>query len=149
MNFTVICVGKLKEKFWRDACAEYVKRLWRFGQLDIVELSESRSDDKAEESAAILSRIPKGAYVIALDICGRVLSSEDFAAKLSDLAIGGASRIAFIIGGSCGYDDSVRASADMRLSFSLFNFTHQLMRVILLEQLYRACKINANEKYHK
>lgn len=151
MNFSVICIGKLKERFWQEAAGEYVKRLGRFGKISVVELAESRLDDSAEESREILAEIEKlgQCYVIALDVGGKSLSSEELASKISDLAIGGTSHIIFVIGGSNGFDDSVRERADFRLSFSAFTFPHQLMRVILLEQIYRACKINAGEKYHK
>jgi len=149
MNISIICVGKLKEKYWQDACSEYIKRLSRFCKLEIIELPESKTDDKAEESREIISKIPKGAYVIALDVGGKSLSSEGLAKKMSSLGTAGTSHICFIIGGSNGFDDSVRSASDFRLSFSSFTFPHQLMRVILLEQVYRAFKINANEKYHK
>ena len=149
MNITLLTVGKLKEGYWRDACSEYAKRLTRFAKLDIIELSESRTDDPAEESREIVAKIPKGAYVIALDVGGKSFSSEAFAKKIEALKNQGTSHICFIIGGSNGFDDSVRAAADLRLSFSAFTFPHQMMRVILLEQIYRAFKINAGEKYHK
>ena len=149
MNITILCIGKLKEKYWQDACAEYIKRLSRFCKLNVVELPESKSDNKDEESAEIISHISKGAYVIALDVGGKRLSSEALAEKISSLALEGKSDICFIIGGSNGFNDNVRKAADLRLSFSDFTFPHQLMRVILLEQIYRSFKINAGEKYHK
>ena len=149
MNIDIVCIGKLKEKYWQDAAAEYIKRLSRFCKLSVTELPESRSDSKEEESRDILAHVPKGSYVIALDVGGKSLSSENFAKKISDLALEGRSDICFVIGGSNGFDDSVRKAADFRLSFSAFTFPHQLMRVILLEQIYRAFKINNNEKYHK
>jgi len=151
MNVTIICIGKLKEKYWQDASAEYIKRLNRFCKLNIVELPESKSDDSAEESREILTAIEKlgSSYVIALDVKGNPLSSEDLAQKLENLGISSVSHICFVIGGSNGYDDSIRKRADFRLSFSSFTFPHQLMRVVLLEQIYRAFKINAGEKYHK
>jgi len=149
MNINIICIGKLKEKYWQDAAAEYIKRLSRFCKLTITELSESKNDSKEEESDNILNHITKGSYVIALDVTGKNLSSEGLAEKLNDLGLEGKSDIVFIIGGSNGFDDRVRQAADMRLSFSSFTFPHQLMRVILLEQIYRASKINAGEKYHK
>ena len=149
MNITIICVGKLKEKYWQDAAAEYLKRLSRFAKMNVIELAESKSDDVAEESDAIIEHIPKGAYVVALDVGGKNLSSEGLADFISAKGVDGVSHICFIIGGSNGYNDSVRAASDMRLSFSSFTFPHQLMRVILLEQIYRAFKINAGEKYHK
>ena len=149
MNISIICIGKLKEKYWQDASAEYIKRLSRFCKLSVAELPESKSDSKEEESSEILAKIPKGSYVIALDIGGKRFSSESFANKISDLALEGKSDICFIIGGSNGFDDRVRNASDLRLSFSDFTFPHQLMRVVLLEQIYRAFKINAGEKYHK
>lgn len=149
MNISVICIGKLKERFWKEACEEYLKRLGRFAKIEILELPESKSDDKDEESAAILAHIPKNSYTIALDVGGKALKSEEFAEKISTLAVDGVSHICFVIGGSNGYNDNVRKAADFRLSFSEFTFPHQLMRVILLEQIYRAYKINAGEKYHK
>ena len=149
MNVSIVCIGKLKEKYWQDAAAEYSKRLSRFCRLSVTELPESRTDSSEEESKEILSRLPKGAFVIALDVKGTRLSSEAFAKKISDLALGGHSDICFVIGGSNGFDGSVREAADLRLSFSDFTFPHQLMRVVLLEQIYRAFKINSNEKYHK
>ena len=149
MNIDIVCIGKLKEKYWQDAAAEYIKRLSRFCKLSVTELPESRSDSSEEESKEILSRLPKGAFIIALDVKGTRFSSEAFAKKISDLALEGRSDICFVIGGSNGFDDSVRDAADLRLSFSDFTFPHQLMRVVLLEQIYRAFKIINNEKYHK
>lgn len=149
MNITIICVGKLKEKFWQDAAAEYLKRLGRFAKMNIIELAESKSDDVAEESEAIIAHIPKGAFVVALDVGGKSLSSEGLAELIATKGLEGTSHICFIIGGSNGYNDAVRRASDLRLSFSSFTFPHQLMRVILLEQVYRAFKINAGEKYHK
>ena len=149
MNISIICVGKLKEKYWQDAAAEYLKRLSRFAKVEIIELSESKTDDIGEESAAIISHIPKASFVVALDVLGKSLSSEGLADLISEKAVSGISHISFIIGGSNGFNDEVRKTADLRLSFSSFTFPHQLMRVILLEQIYRAFKINAGEKYHK
>jgi len=149
MNYTIVCIGKLKEDYWKDACAEYIKRLGRFGKVELLELPESKSDSSDEESASILAHLPKGAYIVALDVGGKALSSEGLAEKVSELALSGVSHICFIIGGSNGFNDEVRKAADFRLSFSSFTFPHQLMRVILLEQVYRSCKINAGEKYHK
>lgn len=149
MTISVVCVGKLKEKFWVDACGEYIKRLSRFCDTNIIELQESKSDSVKEESDTILKALPKNAFIVALDVKGKSLSSEQLALKISELTVGGVSHICFVIGGSNGYDDRVRAQADLKLSFSAFTFPHQLMRVILLEQVYRAFKINAGEKYHK
>lgn len=149
MNISIICIGKLKERFWKDAADEYAKRLGRFCKADILELPESKSDDVAEESAALLARLPKAAFIVALDASGKSFSSESLAEWLSERKLAGVSHICFIIGGSNGFDDSVRQAAQMCLSFSSLTFPHQLMRVMLLEQIYRAFKINAGEKYHK
>jgi len=152
MNIDVICIGKLKEKYWTEAVKEYEKRLGRFGKVNIWELPESRLADNASpaqeeavkeaEGRSILAKIEglgrQQTYVFALDPRGKTLSSEGFAEK-----------VAFIIGGSLGLSDEVRKSADDLLSFSSMTFPHQLFRVMLLEQVYRAFKINAGEKYHK
>lgn len=159
MNISVICIGKLKEKYWVDAVKEYSKRLSGYCSLDIVELKEARLPDKAgsaEEAAvkkaegeSILKHIKKETYVITLEVKGKRLSSEALAEKIADLSLGGRSDIAFIIGGSLGLDKAVSDRADFKLSFSDMTFPHQMMRVILLEQVYRAFKINRGETYHK
>ena len=163
MNLDIICIGKLKEKYWTEAAAEYAKRLGRFCKLNVWELPESRLADNASpaqeeavkeaEGKAILAKIEglgrQQAYVFALDPRGRELRSEDFAEKLAQIALNGKSRVVFVVGGSLGLSDEVRKSADSLLSFSAMTFPHQLFRVMLLEQIYRAGKINAGEKYHK
>ena len=172
MTIEIICTGKLKEKYWQDAAAEYGKRLSRFCKLKITELPEvrlagnSEADEKAvieAESRAVLAKLGcevKGSdknafpdrsrtYAIALDVRGKELSSEALAEKISDLTLAGKSHIVFIIGGSLGLSQELLNACDMRLSFSPMTFPHQLMRVILLEQIYRAFKINAGETYHK
>ena len=162
MTIEIICTGKLKEKYWQDAAAEYSKRLSRFCKLKITELPEVRlsgnneADEKAvieAESRAVLARISAEnraqTFVTALDVRGKELSSEALAEKLSALALDGRSHLIFIIGGSLGLSQELIKACDMRLSFSPMTFPHQLMRVILLEQIYRAFKINANETYHK
>jgi 23S rRNA (pseudouridine1915-N3)-methyltransferase len=163
MNIDVICIGKLKEKYWTEAVKEYEKRLGRFGRVNVWELPESRLPDNASpaqeeavkdaEGRAILAKIEalgrSQTYVFALDPRGKMLHSEGFAQKLAWVALNGKSRAAFVIGGSLGLSDEVRRSADDMLSFSAMTFPHQLFRVMLLEQIYRACKINAGEKYHK
>ena len=160
MNIEIICVGKLKEKYWQEAAAEYSKRLGRFCRLKITELAEARlsGSGAAEEAAviraegeAICARLDPGpqSFIIALDVKGKSLSSEALADKISGLALSGKSRVVFVIGGSLGLSEAVLAAADLRLSFSAMTFPHQLMRVILLEQIYRAFKINAGETYHK
>ncbi len=155
----IICVGKLKETYWRDAVAEYAKRLSRFAQLTVDEVREellpknasAKDEDfvKAEEGKRLLEHIPEGSYTILLDVAGKELSSEAFAAKLEELALDGKSRLVFLIGGSLGVSVDVRSRADFRLSFSPMTFPHQLMRVVLLEQIYRTFKIRNHETYHK
>lgn len=159
MNISIICIGKLKERYWSDAVAEYAKRLSSYCTLNVIELKESRLPDKsgpAEEQAVkeaegqeILRKIKDNMYVITLEVKGKALSSEALAEKLDDLAGKGRSNIAFVIGGSLGLSPAVSQRADMKLSFSQMTFPHQMMRVILLEQIYRSFKINRNETYHK
>ncbi|WP_419024744.1 23S rRNA (pseudouridine(1915)-N(3))-methyltransferase RlmH [Emergencia sp.] len=159
MNISVICVGKLKERYWTDAVGEYSKRLKSYCNLEIVELKESRLPDKAgpaEEQAVkeaegeeILKKIRSGVYVVTLEVKGRMLSSEKLAEKVEKLAVDGVSNLVFVIGGSLGLSEAVSRRADFKLSFSEMTFPHQMMRVILLEQLYRSFKIIRNETYHK
>ena len=159
MNVTILAVGKLKEKYWRDAVAEYSKRLKSYCSLQITEIKESplranpsAADEEAvkiAEGADILSRIRSSDYVITLEIKGKGLSSEALAQKIEALAIDGKSSIVFVIGGSLGLSEEVSRRADFKLSFSAMTFPHQMMRVILLEQIYRSFKIIKNEAYHK
>ncbi len=159
MQVEIICVGKLKEKYLKDACGEYQKRLSRFCTLSLTELKDEAVGEQAsqaqvdkaiqQEGERILARIGERDFVISLCIEGKTLSSEGFAKDLSAICQKGAGRLVFVIGGSCGLSDAVKKRSDLRLSFSAMTFPHQLMRVILLEQLYRAFKINAGESYHK
>lgn len=159
MNINVVCIGKLKEKYWTDAIAEYSKRLGRYCRLDIIELKEERLPENASpadeenvknaEGRSILKALSADSYVIALDVAGKQLSSEQLAKKLDGLAVDGQSTIDLIIGGSLGLSEEVRSRADFRLSFSPMTFPHQMMRVILLEQIYRSFKIIRREPYHK
>jgi len=159
MNITVVCIGKLKERYWTEAVQEYRKRLNKYCTLSINELKEEKAPDNAsaaEETAVkeaegknILKQLKKEAYVIALEIQGRELTSETLSEKIQDLGIAGKSDLVFIIGGSLGLSDEVLARSDFRLSFSKMTFPHQMMRVILLEQIYRGFKIMRNETYHK
>lgn len=152
MNISVVCVGGIKEKFFKDACGEYIKRISRFGKVNIFEVDEchtSGDQDKEKEGALILKKISPSSLKVALCVEGKKMSSEDLARLVNDAGINGKSEITFIIGGSEGLSDAVKKEADVRLSFSDMTFPHQLMRVILLEQVYRAFKINAGEKYHK
>ena len=152
MKYTVVCVGKLKERFWKDACAEYTKRLGAYAKVDIREVADidpakAGGVDAArdKEGAAILAALPPRAHVILLAIEGKERSSEEFSARLDDLMLRGNSDIAFVIGGS----DGVRARADEMLSFGRITLPHNLARVVLLEQIYRARKISRGEPYHK
>ncbi len=159
LTVRIICVGRMKEKFYSDAVNEYKKRLNGRVKLEIVEVKDLPAPDnlspagekavKDAEGELILKTIQPSDYVIALAIQGKTVDSLEFAAELQSLMNSGKSRIAFVIGGSLGLSDSVMQRADDSLSFSRFTFCHQLMRVILLEQLYRAVKINAGESYHK
>lgn len=159
MNITILAVGKLKEKYWRDAIAEYSKRLKSYCNLQIIEIKESplranpsAADEEAvkiAEGGDILNKIKPSDYVVTLEIKGKGLTSEALAQKIEALAIDGKSSIVFIIGGSLGLSEEVSKRADFKLSFSAMTFPHQMMRVILLEQIYRSFKINRHEAYHK
>lgn len=159
MNITIICIGKLKERYWTESVREYGKRLNKYCSLTINELKEEKAPDNAsaaEETAvkeaegkSILKQIKKEAYVIALEIQGKELTSEALSEKIEALGVAGKSDLAFLIGGSLGLSDEVLSRADFRLSFSKMTFPHQMMRVILLEQIYRSFKIMRNETYHK
>ncbi len=158
MNITVIGVGKIKEKYFTAAIEEYAKRLSRFVKLNIIEVADERIPENAsekenetvkeKEGARILAKIPRNSFVVALCVEGEQLSSEKLAKKIADVSMS-ASGITFIIGGSSGLSDSVKAASNLRLSFGKMTFPHRLMRVVLLEQIYRAFKINNNETYHK
>lgn len=159
MNIKIICAGKLKEKFLKEGIGEFQKRLKTYANLEIIEVKDEACPEnsselemekiKEVEGERILSKISKGAYVIALDIGGKSLTSEDFAKKIEDLSVEGISSIDFIIGGSLGLSESVKNKSDYKLSFSKFTFPHGLMRLILVEQVYRAFRIINNHPYHK
>ena len=156
---TVLCVGKLKEKFYLEAAAEYVKRLQRFCKLELVELPESRLPESpspaevqralAAEAAAIRERLPKGGAVIALCIEGKPCSSVELSRRMEELAEAGKTQLTFLIGGSVGLAEDLKRQADWRLSMSPMTFPHHLARIMLLEQIYRAYQISAGTKYHK
>jgi 23S rRNA (pseudouridine1915-N3)-methyltransferase len=146
VNITILCVGKLKEKYWTEAVTEYSKRLTRYCSLFIEELKE---DTPFVEGQNILKRIKKETFVVSLEISGNMLGSEALAAKIESLGIEGKSDVAFIIGGSEGLSREVSDRADYKLSFSKMTFPHQMMRVFLLEQIYRSFKIIKGETYHK
>ena len=159
MKITVLCVGKVKEKFYRDAIDEFAKRLSRYCKLEIVEVSDEKTEEQASETEIrlvkekegerLLKNIKDDAYVITLCIDGKQLDSEELSEKIEKLGIQGTSHIYFVIGGSLGLADAVIKRADYKLSFSKMTFPHQLMRVILLEQIYRSYRIMNNEPYHK
>lgn len=159
MKITLITVGKIKEKYFTDAIAEYAKRLSRYCKLEIVEVADEKTPDNAseglenqikeKEGERILSKVPEGAYVVALAIDGKQLSSEELADKMEKWNVNGVSHLVFIIGGSLGLTQKVLNRADYSLSFSKMTFPHQLMRVILLEQIYRSFRIRNHEPYHK
>lgn len=149
LKITVIAVGKLKERFWKDACAEYLKRLGGYVHVAVREVPDSDPDREASCIIAALDAAGRDVHAVLLDICGEETSSEQLAAKLDTLAVRGASHVAFIIGGSDGVTEAVRARAAERLSFGPITLPHNLARVVLLEQIYRACRINRNEPYHK
>lgn len=159
MKIRIICIGKLKEKYWTAAVAEYSKRIGSYADLEIVELKESKlpanpspADETnvlAREGEKILSRIKDNDYVIAMEVEGQQLDSVELSGKLQRIFDTGSSTIDFIIGGSLGLSDKVKRRADYGMSFSMLTFPHQLARVMLLEQVYRAFKISNGETYHK
>lgn len=159
MNITVIALGKLKEKYLKDAISEYSKRIGAYGKLDIVELTPVRLSDSptqteidnalTKEAEEIKKKIPNGSYVFSLCVEGKQKSSEELAKTIQDVTLNGKSNIVFIIGSSFGLSPEIKKLSDSRLSFSPMTFPHQLMRVMLLEQIYRAFQINTNGKYHK
>ncbi|HJA72558.1 MAG TPA: 23S rRNA (pseudouridine(1915)-N(3))-methyltransferase RlmH [Candidatus Lachnoclostridium stercoravium] len=159
MRITLVTVGKIKEKYLEQAIAEYSKRLSRYCRLEIIQVADEKTPEgassaveeqiKEKEGERILSQIREGAYVIALAIDGQMLDSVELSQKISKLGIDGISHIVFVIGGSLGLSSRVLKRADYKLSFSRMTFPHQLMRVILLEQIYRSYRIISGEPYHK
>lgn len=159
MNIDIVCVGKVKERYLRDAIDEYRKRLSRFAKVDVIEVADEKTPEhasdtlnaqiKEKEGERILKHLRDGAFVVALAIEGDQLTSEQLAARIAQWGLHGVSHLQFVIGGSLGLDPRVLRRANMPMSFSKMTFPHQLMRVILLEQIYRAFKINAHEPYHK
>ena len=159
MKITLITVGKIKEKYLKDAIAEYSKRLSRYCKLEIVEVADEKTPDGAgstleeeirhKEGERLMKYLKEDMYVIALAIEGKMLDSVELSEKIEKLGLSGSSHVAFVIGGSLGLDSRVLNRADMKLSFSKMTFPHQLMRVILLEQIYRAYRIMTGAPYHK
>lgn len=156
IRITVVAVGKLKERFWTDACAEYLKRLKAYAKVEVKEIADidpakAGGVDAARdrEGSAVLAAVPEQSHAILLAIEGKERSSEGLARRLDDLALTGKSDLTFIVGGSDGVSDAVRARADEQLSFGPITLPHNLARVVLLEQVYRAFKISRGEPYHK
>ncbi len=159
IKVNIIAVGKLKEKFLKDGCNEYLKRLSSFSKVNIIEINEERCSDnpslneieqvKIKEGERIIAKLPKQSYVIPLCIEGTQLRSEEFSKKIESISVSGFSEITFIIGGSFGLSDDVKVLGNLKLSFSKMTLPHQLMRMVLLEQIYRAFSISNNSKYHK
>lgn len=159
MKITVITVGKIKEKFTRDAIAEYAKRLSKYCKLEIIEVADEKTQENAseivcnqirqKEGERILKYIREDAFVVTLEIKGKLLTSEELAEKIEKLGVQGTSHIIFVIGGSIGLSQEVMKKSNFALSFSKMTFPHQLMRVILLEQVYRSYRIISGEPYHK
>ncbi len=159
MKITILTVGKIKERFYAEAVAEYCKRLSKYCRLEILEVADEKTPDKASpaeekqikerEGERLLKKIPESAYVLALAVEGKTLDSVAFAGRMESLGIQGQSHLIFVIGGSLGLDERILSRADEKISFSAMTFPHQLMRVILLEQIYRGYRIIHHEPYHK
>ncbi|MCL2487813.1 MAG: 23S rRNA (pseudouridine(1915)-N(3))-methyltransferase RlmH [Oscillospiraceae bacterium] len=159
LSISLLCVGKLKERYWREACAEYVKRLGGFCKINVVEVDEQRLPERPSvaeigaalkaEGARLPAKIPAGTAAVALCVEGQPLSSAALAEKITAMTTGGVSHLAMVIGSSHGLDPAVKQAAALRLSFSPMTFPHQLARVMALEQLYRAMQIHAGGRYHK
>ncbi|MEW9675405.1 23S rRNA (pseudouridine(1915)-N(3))-methyltransferase RlmH [Lentibacillus sp. L22] len=159
MNITIVAVGKLKEKYLKQGIQEYLKRLGAYAKVSIVEVADEKAPEnmsdaemeevKRKEGERILGHIKPDTFVITLEINGKMLNSEQFAAKMDELATYGRSKVAFVIGGSLGLSDAVQKRSDLALSFSKMTFPHQVMRLVLLEQVYRGFRIIRGEPYHK
>lgn len=158
LNINIICVGKIKEKYLKDAINEYSKRLSKYCNLKIIEVSDEKlpaklnvstiNETKEKECSKLIENLKKDSYVVALDLLGKEFSSEQFSEKIENIKVKGFSTISFIIGGTLGLTDSVKNNANELICFSKMTFPHQLIRVFLLEQLFRAFKISNNETYH-
>ena len=158
MRLNIVTAGKIKEKYLTAGINEFLKRLGPFANVKIIEINEEKMKDNpseaekqqtlAQEGQRLLKQVPEGSYLIVLDVYGQQLSSEKLAEKIQNLGLQGKSNITFLIGGAFGLSQEVRQAADFRLSFSPMTFTHQMIRLLLVEQIYRAFKINRGEKYH-
>ncbi len=158
MNINIVAAGKIKERYLAEGIAEFMKRLRPYAQVHILEISEEKMKENpspaekekilSQEGERLLRQVPDGSYLIVLDVYGKESSSEELAARIDALGLQGQSNITFLIGGAFGLSREVRAAAKARLSFSRMTFTHQMVRLLLVEQIYRAFKINRGEKYH-
>lgn len=158
MKITIACVGKIKEKYLTQGIEEFTKRLTAFCKLETLSINEEKMPDNPSpaekeqvldrETKRLMAIIPENSYVILLDVIGKQISSPELAEKIDALALAGTSHITFVIGGAFGYTDALRKKADFALSFSKMTFTHQMIRLLLVEQIYRAFKISRGEKYH-
>ncbi len=158
MKITIVCAGKIKEKYLNAGIAEFLKRLKPFAQVEIREIHEEKMPEEPsaaekeqvlkKEGEKLLKLVPSGSYLFVLDVYGQLKSSEKLAAEINELGLRGRSSLTFLIGGAFGLSEEVRARADERISFSPMTFTHQMVRLLLVEQIYRAFKINRGEKYH-
>ena len=158
MKITIVAAGKLKEKYLTQGIAEFMKRLTPFARVEIREINEEHMPDEpsdadrervlTKEGERLLKQVPEGSYLFVLDVYGEELSSEELAERIDKLGVSGRSNLNFLIGGAFGLSREVRQAADMKLSFSRLTFTHQMVRLLLVEQIYRAFKINRGEKYH-
>ena len=158
MNINIVAAGKIKERYLAEGIAEFMKRLRPYAQMHILEISEEKMKENpspaekekilSQEGERLLRQVPDGSYLIVLDVYGKESSSEELAARIDALGLQGQSNITFLIGGAFGLSREVRAAAKERLSFSRMTFTHQMVRLLLVEQIYRAFKINRGEKYH-
>lgn len=159
MNIKILCVGKIKEKFYRDAIDEYLKRLSKYASVSVIEVADEKTSENAsdteidmvkqKEGERLIKSINERDFVVALAILGKQMDSVAFSKYIEDLGISGKSTIDFVIGGSLGLSEEILKRADYQISFSKMTFPHQLMRVVLLEQIYRAMRIMKNEPYHK
>ena len=158
MKITIVCAGKIKEKYLTAGISEFLKRLKPMAQVEILEVHEEKMPDNPsaaekeqvlqKEGEKLLKLVPSGSYLFVLDVYGEELSSEELAERIDKLGVSGRSSLTFLIGGAFGLSREVRQAADMKLSFSRMTFTHQMVRLLLVEQIYRAFKINRGEKYH-
>lgn len=158
LKVNIVAAGKIKEKYLTTGINEFMKRLTPYAQVKILEINEEKMKDNPSEAEKqqtltaegerLLKLVPNGSYLIVLDVYGKELSSEELSAKLDDLTVQGVSQVTFLIGGAFGLSEQVRKAADLKLSFSRMTFTHQMVRLLLVEQVYRAFKISRGEKYH-